>query len=62
MKSRDKVLVAGVAAADVVDVAGVTDAGLSAAVLMCENNVLFSPCYPDCDHNINCIIKDDCVH
>jgi len=35
LKSRDKVFVAGVVAADVVDVAGVTDAGLSAAVLMC---------------------------
>ena len=34
LKSRDKVFVAGIVAADV-DVAGVTDAGLSAADLMC---------------------------
>ena len=35
LKSRDQVFIAGVVAAYVVDVAGVTDAGLSAAVLMC---------------------------
>ena len=35
LKSRDKVLVAGVIAADVVDVAGVTDADPFAADLMC---------------------------
>ena len=35
LKRRDKVFVAGVVAADVVDVAGVTDADPFAAVLMC---------------------------
>jgi len=35
LKNLAKVFVAGVVAADVVDVAGVTDVGLSAADLMC---------------------------
>ena len=52
LKSRDKVFVAGVVAADVVDVAGVTDADPFAAVLMWENNVLCSSSYPGCDHTV----------